>query len=96
MDGKATLHPGKPVLSWILGLCALGDGALLVAGLFTPLAGFLAVALSLSEILVYRQGPYPGILLAAMGAGAALVGPGAFSVDALLFGLKKIDIGNSR
>jgi putative oxidoreductase len=96
VDGKTRLHPGEPMLSLILGVLAFGDGALLVAGLFTPLAGFLAVALSLSEILVYHQGSYPGILLAAMGAGAALVGPGAFSVDALLFGLKKIDIGNSR
>jgi putative oxidoreductase len=96
MDGKTKLHPGEPMLSLILGVLAFGDGALLVAGLFTPLAGFLAVALSLSEILIYHAGPYPGILLAAMGAGVALVGPGAFSIDALLFGLKKINIGSPR
>jgi putative oxidoreductase len=96
VDGKARLHPGEPVLAMILGVLAFAGGALLVAGLFTPLAGFLAVALSLSEILIYHGNPHLGILLAAMGAGVALVGPGAFSIDALLFGLKKIDIGSAR
>jgi putative oxidoreductase len=94
IDGKTGLHPGQPLLPLILGVLAIGDGAVLVAGLWTPLAGFLAIALSVGEILVYHDSPCPcpGILLAAMGAGVAFVGPGAFSIDALLFGLKKIDI----
>jgi hypothetical protein len=41
---------------------------------------------------MHHENPYPAIFLAAMGAGLALVGPGAFSIDAWLFGLKKIDI----
>ena len=57
----------------------------------TPLIGFAAIALSVSEILIYHKGLCPGILLAAMSAGVALVGPGTFSIDAWLFGLKKID-----
>jgi putative oxidoreductase len=92
VDGKTRLYPGQPILQLILGVLAIGDGAVLVAGLWTPLAGFLAIALSVSEILVYDGSLCPGILLAAMGAGVAFVGPGAFSIDALLFGMKKIDI----
>ena len=92
VDGKTKLHAGQPVLPLILGVLALGDGAVLVAGLWTALAGLLAIVLSACEILVYHDSPCPGILLAAMGAGLAFVGPGAFSIDAWLFGLKKIDI----
>jgi putative oxidoreductase len=90
--GETRLHPGQPVLTLILGVLAIGDGAVLIAGLWTPVAGFLAIALTVSEILVYHDSLYPGILLAAMGAGVAFVGPGAFSIDAFLFGLKKIEI----
>jgi putative oxidoreductase len=92
IDGKTRLHSGQSVMPLTLCVLAIGDGAVLVAGLWTPLAGFLAIALSVSEILVYHDSPCPCILLAAMGAGVAFVGPGAFSIDALLFGLKKIDI----
>jgi hypothetical protein len=43
-------------------------------------------------LLFRHDNPYPGILLAAMGVGLALVGPGAVSFDAWIFGFKKIDI----
>ena len=92
IDGVIKLHTGEPVLPMLLGVLAIGDGAMLVAGLWTPIAGFLAAAVSAVDILFRHQSPYPGILLAAMGVGLALVGPGALSIDAWIFGLKKIDL----
>jgi uncharacterized membrane protein YphA (DoxX/SURF4 family) len=92
IDGKSRVLPGQPMLPLILGVLAIADGSILIVGLWTPFAGILAIALSVSEILVYHENPCPGILLAAMGAGVAFVGPGALSIDARLFGLKKIDI----
>ena len=92
IEGIISLRAGQPASPLILGVLALLDGAMLVAGLWTPFAGFLAIAVSAGEMLVRHENPHPGILLAAMGAGLALVGPGAFSIDAWLFGLKKIDI----
>jgi putative oxidoreductase len=92
IDGRSSILPGQPILPLILGVLAIADGAILIAGLWTPLAGILAFALSAAEILVYHENPCPDILLAAMGAGVAFVGPGALSIDARLFGLKKIDI----
>ena len=92
IDGVIWLHVSHPVSPLICGVLALLDGAMLVAGLWTPLAGILAVAVSAGGMLVHQGNPSPGILLAAMGAGLALVGPGAFSIDAWIFGLKKIDI----
>jgi hypothetical protein len=36
------------------------------------------------------------VLLGTLGAAVALVGPGAWSVDARLFGWKRINIGNRK
>lgn len=92
IDGIVRLHVGQPVVPLILCLLAVADGALLLAGLWTPLAGPLVVAIFAGGLLSHHDNLYPGILLAAMGAGLALVGPGAISMDAWIFGLKKIDI----
>ncbi len=92
IDGKVRVHSGEPLLPLILGVLEVANGAVLIAGLWTPLAGTLSIALSASEILVFHDTLCPAILLASMGAGVAFVGPGAFSVDAWLFGLKRIDI----
>lgn len=92
IDGKSRVVPGQLSLPLVVGVFAIADGIILIAGVWTPLAGILAIALSATEVLVYHENPCPGVLLAAMGAGVAFVGPGAFSIDARLFGLKRIDI----
>ncbi|WP_263351925.1 hypothetical protein [Acidicapsa acidisoli] len=90
--GRERIYSGPHLGLLTLGVCTIADGVLMTAGLWTPLAGFLALALSASDVLLYHEGPCPAILLACMGAGVAFVGPGAFSIDAWLFGLKRIDI----
>jgi putative oxidoreductase len=92
VDGAAALHSGWPGLPLIFGALEVGGGAMLAGGVWTPIAGFVAVTATISQILLHHENPYAGTLLSAMAAGLALVGPGAFSVDAWLFGLKKIDI----
>lgn len=92
IDGVEKLQSSHSGVSLILNFVAIGDGALVVAGLWTPVAGSLVIAISILGILVQRDLPYPGILLATLGATLALVGPGAFSIDARLFGWKKIDL----
>jgi len=83
---------GEPIGGTTLNLLALGDGVLLIAGLWTPIAGTALVILGLWGALVLRENPYPDVLLAAIGAALTLLGPGAWSVDARLFGWKRIDI----
>jgi hypothetical protein len=92
VDGKVRVQHGEPILPLLLGLFEVANGAALIAGLWTPAAGILSVVLSICEIFVFHDILCPAILLASMGAGLALVGPGAISIDAGLFGLKRIDI----
>jgi uncharacterized membrane protein YphA (DoxX/SURF4 family) len=92
IDGKTGLHSGSAFVLSIFSALAIANGILLIAGLWTSYAGYLAIALSLGQILGHYEGHCPPILLAAMGAGVAFVGPGAFSIDAWLFGLKRINI----
>jgi hypothetical protein len=91
-DGIAKFRMGASFGESILDVLAIGDGAFLVAGLWTPLAGSLAVALVVLNTIAQHGNLCPGILLAAIGAALALIGPGAWSIDAWLFGWKRIDI----
>jgi putative oxidoreductase len=66
-------------------------GILLLAGLWTPVAGILVVMV---EGWIAYSSPgnhWAPLMLAAFGASLAMVGPGAWSVDARLFGRKRID-----
>jgi putative oxidoreductase len=92
IDGINKCQSGQPVGLLIAGLFAILDGALLVTGLWTPIAGPMVIALSAWGMLVQHQDPHPGILLAAIGAALGLVGPGALSLDARLFGWKRLDL----
>jgi len=75
-----------------LNLLAVGDGVLFVAGLWTPVAGAMVAFLELWKALSQPVDPWTHILLGTLGAALAMIGPGAWSVDAGLFGWKRIDI----
>jgi uncharacterized membrane protein YphA (DoxX/SURF4 family) len=76
-------------------LIGAAAGVLLLAGLWTPIAGAV-VALDQLWIVYGQAGnPWPHILLAALGAGLAMLGPGAWSIDARLFGRKRVNIGTA-
>ena len=67
-------------------------GLFLSAGFGTPIAGGVAVMLGLWGAFWRSGDPWSHILLAILGAGLAMLGPGAWSVDARLFGRKRIRI----
>lgn len=67
-----------------------GPGLLLVAGLWTPLAGMAVAAIELSQILTSEDLVAP-LMAATMAAALAMLGPGRWSLDARLFGWKRIE-----
>jgi len=84
---------GVPQWTDIVRACLESAGGMLfVAGLWTPMTGALVVVVE-SWFIASRTGELPTcILLAAFGAGVAMLGPGAWSIDARLFGRKQIDL----
>ena len=75
-----------------LQLVAAGAAALLLVGLWTPVAGVLTAVAELVLAFSHPADPWTHILLAALGASLAMLGPGAWSLDARLFGRKRIQI----
>ena len=73
-----------------------GLGMFLLAGLWTPVVGTFVAVFELWSLFSQPGDPYTHILLATLGAALALLGPGARSVDARLFGWKRIDIRDRR
>ncbi len=76
----------------VLRLIAAGAAALLMAGIWTPVAGLLLAVTEIVLAFSHSYDPWTHILLAALGAALAMLGPGAWSVDARLFGRKRIQL----
>jgi len=72
-------------------LIETGAGIFLLVGLWTPVAGTAAAAAELWIAFSRGGDPWISLLLAALGASLAMIGPGAWSVDARLFGRRHIE-----
>jgi hypothetical protein len=75
----------------ILQVVAACAGILLLVGLWTPVVGTLIAVVELWIALTHAGDPWIPIVLATLGGTAAMIGPGAWSIDARLFGRKHIE-----
>jgi putative oxidoreductase len=76
----------------LLHVIAAGAGLFLLLGLWTPLAGMIMAISELVMVVSHRADPWICIVLATLGATLAMIGPGAWSIDARLFGRKEVRI----
>jgi len=67
-------------------------GILLLVGLWTPITGTLLAILALWNAFFHLPDLLRWILFGTLGAALALLGPGGWSVDARLFGWKRVEL----
>ena len=75
------------------GVAAAG-GILLVAGIWTPVVGIVISLVEAWIALDHHFALEGHLLVAALGIAQAMLGPGAWSVDARLFGRRVFEIGD--
>jgi uncharacterized membrane protein YphA (DoxX/SURF4 family) len=91
VQGTLALLAEPPLGSVLFQVLSIGLGLLLLVGLWTPVAGTLLAVEALWN--VFSSGhSWRWILLATLGAALALIGPGAWSIDAQLFGWRRLEI----
>lgn len=85
--GKTPRFPGI-----LPNLVAASAGLFLLIGLWTPIAGAMVAFVELWIVFSRIGDPRLPVILAILGGTLAMIGPGAWSVDACLFGRKQIEI----
>ena len=82
-------RPFRIIIAYVpLAVAAL----LLIAGLWTPLAGAFVALVAISEIFTTHDPPVGRLLAATIAGALTMLGPGRLSIDARLFGWRRIDV----
>jgi putative oxidoreductase len=86
---KATSEVASIVPS-VIGIAA---AILLLIGLWTPVVGSLIATVQMWSAFSHAGDRWTSIMLATVAATLAMIGPGAWSLDARFFGRQHIEIG---
>jgi putative oxidoreductase len=89
-SGIAHLHASPPPGSVFPQITEIAAGAFLLVGLWTPFMGAIVACREMWIVFSGVGDPWLPLILAALGASLAIIGPGAWSIDARLFGRKQI------
>ena len=88
--GPALLSsPAIPVT--ILSVLLVAAAILLIIGLFSPIVGTLVALIETCRFVTIPEDRLVYLLVATFGAALAMLGPGLWSIDARLFGWKRIE-----
>jgi len=90
-SGASHLFENASLLSNLPYLIAAIAGIFLFLGLWTPLAGITIAILGVWVFFASSAHSLTSIILAVLGASAAMIGPGMWSIDARLYGRKHLE-----
>jgi hypothetical protein len=88
---SSTLWGDPPLTSTIISASLAGFGLLLIPGLWTPIVGALVALLEIWQMMTIAGDRWIALLLVTIGSSLAMLGPGLWSVDARLFGWKRVE-----
>ena len=91
-DAALQFRDTTDVAPVILQIACAGAGVFLFLGLWTPIIAGVAALLQIWIACSRTGNVWAALLAAAIGAGLSLIGPGAWSLDALLYGRKRITL----
>jgi putative oxidoreductase len=91
-DGIRAVAESGGLKQQVLHIIAAALGMFLIAGIFTPVAGMLAAVVELWLAASHQGELWPSLMAASIASGLAMLGPGDWSMDAHLFGRKRISI----
>jgi len=89
-----TLPTGHSLQAAVIAILTAMVAILLLVGVWTPITGALTAPIELLNIFARADNPWICVLLGSLGISIAMIGPGAWSVDARRYGWKRIDPHN--
>jgi putative oxidoreductase len=92
--GATGMFPVSSSEHVVVRVLSIALGILLFLGLWTPIVGALVVLEALWQLLSRAGEHWPWLMFGTLGGALALIGPGAWSVDARLFGWKRLRISD--
>ena len=94
--GISSIREGPAPLTVALQAIGIATAVLLLVGMLTPVSGMLAAAakvwIAVSRFSSDSGDPWVTLAQAILAAVLAMIGPGAWSIDARRFGRKHIDL----
>ena len=80
-----------PVHTMVMSALLAGFGLLLIVGLWTPIVAALVAFLETWLMMTIAGDRWVSLLLGTIGGALAMLGPGLLSIDARLFGWKRVE-----